>query len=309
MKQAIIGYWTLFRKKGLFNAIYAFYLYYYSKYKLKKIDRTKDNFVTTHGCKLLVIPTDEGISSELLVFGSHEPINIKFVSQKLKQGMTCLDVGANIGIYATLESKIVGDKGKVIAIEPSPINFRYLEHNLNLQNKNNFEAYNIATSNQEENLDFLIFNKKSNYCQVLRQGQEIPPETKVISVPTKRIDTLFKENPIDKLNLLRMDIEGHEWEAIQGAKDTIRKFKPMIKIEIHLSVIGSSTTKKIFDFFENNGYNSVYFISEKRDPAVRIKTKAGVKETSFEELYGKLEADELPLTMSLFIEKVDRLRK
>ncbi len=305
MKKAIIGYWTLFRKKGLFNAIYAFYLYYYSKYKLKKIDRTKDNFVITHGCKLLVIPTDEGISSELIIFGSHEPINIEFISKKLKQGMTCLDVGANIGYYATLESKIIGDQGKVIAIEPSPINFRYLKHNLSLQNKNNFEAYNIAAGNIEENLDFLIFNKKSNYCHVLRQGQDMPPETKVISVSTKRIDTLLKENPIDKLDLLRMDIEGYEWEAIQGAKETIKKFNPMIKIEVHLSVIGSDITKKIFEFLKNNGYNTVYFISEKRDPAVKIKTKAGVRETSFEELYEKLDDDALPLTMSLFIEKVD----
>lgn len=305
MKKAIIGYWSLFRKHGLLNAIYAFYLYYYRQYKLKKIDRTKDNFVITHGCKLLVIPTDEGISSELIIFGSHEPINIEFISKKLKQGMTCLDVGANIGYYATFESKIVGDQGKVIAIEPSPINFRYLKHNLSLQNKNNFEAYNIAAGNIEENLDFLIFNKKSNYCQVLRQGQDIPPETKVISVPTKQIDTLLKENPIDKLDLLRMDIEGYEWEAIQGAKETIKKFNPMIKIEVHLSVIGSDITKKIFEFLKNNGYNTVYFISEKRDPAVKIKTKAGVRETSFEELYEKLDDDALPLTMSLFIEKVD----
>lgn len=302
MKQALSGYWSIFRKHGLLNAINSFYLYYYRQYKLKKINPTKDHIIETHGYKLLVIPHDEGISSELIIFGSHEPIGIKLVSKKLKQGMTCLDVGANIGYYAVLESKIIGNEGKVIAIEPSPLNFKYLEHNLKLQNQSNYVAYNLACGDHEGEVDFLIFNKKSNYCQVLQNGKEIPPDTEIKSVPVKRIDTIISELNLDNLDLLRMDVEGYDWYAILGARDIIRKFKPMIKIEVHLSVIGSETTRKLFDFFLQEGYDTIFYITEKRDPVTKSKTKAGVTKITFDELFSRLDKDELPLTLSLFLE-------
>ena len=53
--------------------------------------------------------------------------------------MVCLDIGANIGYYVTLESKMIGDQGKIIAIEPSPLNFDYLKRNMMLQTTKNIE--------------------------------------------------------------------------------------------------------------------------------------------------------------------------
>lgn len=303
MKQALSNYWSIFRNYGLSNAIYSFYLYYFREYKLKKIDISKEHTVKTHGCKLLVIPNDVGISSELLIFGSHEPIGIKFVSSKLKKGMICLDVGSNIGYYATLESKMVGSDGKVIAIEPSPLNFKYLKHNLELQNKSNFIAHNLACGDKDGKIDFLIFKNKSNYCQVLQSNESVPEDTEIVSVPLKKIDSIIQDLDISNLDLLRMDIEGYDWHAIEGAKQTIHKFKPMIKIEIHYSVIGPMKTKQLFDFFKSEGYDKVFLISEKRDPVSKSKTKAGIISISYNELLSKLEKDELPLTLSLFLER------
>jgi len=106
MEKALFGYWNIFRKHGLKSTLWSFYSYYYTRYKLKKIDKSKELFVKTHGCKIKVNPSDEGISTELLVFGSHEPDTTKFVSEYLRDGMTCIDIGANIGYYSTLYSKI-----------------------------------------------------------------------------------------------------------------------------------------------------------------------------------------------------------
>ena len=92
----------------------------------------QSSVVQVNGYKLSVIPNDTGISSELLMFKTHEPLTTKLISKKLTSGMICLDIGSNIGYYALLEHKLVGKEGKVIAIEPSPLNFQYLQKNIKL---------------------------------------------------------------------------------------------------------------------------------------------------------------------------------
>ena len=60
--------------------------------------------------------------------------------KELKQDMICLDLGSNIGYYAVIESNIIGQSGKIFAIEPSPVNFPILKINLENQKKNNFSG-------------------------------------------------------------------------------------------------------------------------------------------------------------------------
>ena len=92
--------------------------------KKRKINPQK-NLLQINGSQLEVIPGDKGTSLELLLFNTHEPISTKIVSKLLQPGMVCLDIGANIGYYVSLENSIVGKSGKIIAIEPSPENFEY----------------------------------------------------------------------------------------------------------------------------------------------------------------------------------------
>ena len=89
----------------------------------KRAKNPEDLIVDVNGYKLAVIPDDLGISSELMMFKTHEPLTTKLLSKELKKGMTCLDVGGKIADDSLLESNIVGDEGKVIAIEPSPPNY------------------------------------------------------------------------------------------------------------------------------------------------------------------------------------------
>ena len=70
--------------------------------------------------------------------------------------MTILDIGSNIGYYAILESKLIGSTGKIFSIEPSPQNFKLLQENLEIQDTNNFQIFNLAIGNKNEKLEFLI---------------------------------------------------------------------------------------------------------------------------------------------------------
>ena len=110
----------------LTKAIKASYYYIHRNINQKKLDVVNKQLVKLDKYELSVIPNDIGISSELRIYKTHEPLVTSIVLNEVKQGMDCLDIGSNIGYYAILESKLVGETGKIFAIEPSSINFEYL---------------------------------------------------------------------------------------------------------------------------------------------------------------------------------------
>src|SRR3990172_4145951 len=193
-----------------------------------------ESMITVNGCKMIMIPNDPGISMELSIFKSHEPLNTKIISKILKKGMTCIDIGGNIGYYVLLERKLVGKDGKIIAIEPYHKNFQYLEKNIKLQNTENILAFNFACGDKEGKVPFYI-NKKSNGCQVIREDVKLPDLSKgtLTEVPIKTLDSIVDELKLDRVDFVRMDAEGYELHILRGLKKTLANFKPIISLELH----------------------------------------------------------------------------
>jgi len=252
------------RDFGLLKTLKTFYYYNYRLLKLRSLNRTKETVVSVNGYKLSVIPGDPGISSELQIFNIHEPITTQITLQELKEGMTCLDIGSNIGYYALMESKAVGTQGKVIAIEPSPKNFQQMKKNLDLENVNNVDAYNFAVGDKDDNVNFLI-HERSNCCFIIRKGEPIPEFAKVIKVPVKRLDSFIEEKKLHKLDFVRMDIEGHEINFFEGFWNAIRKFKPLIQMEFHDNLFNIDEKTKFFQKLKKEGYEIKYFIPRSLD--------------------------------------------
>ena len=118
------------------------------------------------------------------MFKTHEPLTTKLLSKELKKGMTCLDVGGNIGYYTLLESNIVGNDGKVIAIEPSPPNFKHLKKNLSIQDAKNVDAYNFAAGDVDGEVNFLVY-RESNGSFTIPDGETTAVSYTHLTLPTK----------------------------------------------------------------------------------------------------------------------------
>jgi len=73
---------------------------------------------------------DRGIGKELVCYREHEPTATALLKTFLREGMTILDIGANIGYYALLEARSVGPSGRVVAVEPEPRNAALLRRNV-----------------------------------------------------------------------------------------------------------------------------------------------------------------------------------
>ena len=249
---------------GLRKTVKTFFYYNYRLFKLRNLDTTKEQIVNVNGYKLLVVPGDPGISSELQIFNVHEPITTKITIQELKEGMTCLDIGSNIGYYALMESKAVGNNGKVISIEPSPKNFEQIKKNLELEKISNVDVYNFAAGDKDDEVNFLI-HERSNLCSVIPIGEPIPKSTNIIKVPLKRLDTFLEEMKLDKLDFVRMDIEGYEMNLFEGSWNAIKKFKPMIQMEFHDNLFDIEEKIKFFERLKKEGYEIKYFIPRALD--------------------------------------------
>ena len=248
-----------------------------------------ESIITVNGCKMIMIPNDPGISTELSIFKSHEPLNTKIISKMLKKGMTCIDIGGNIGYYVLLERQLVGEEGKIIAIEPLPRNFHYLKKNIQLQNFENISTFNFACGDKEGKATFFI-NKKSNGCKVIADGEK-PPDSSLGTlgeVSVKRLDTLVEELKLENVDFVRMDAEGYELHIIRGLKKTLDKFKPIISIELHKRQLGIEGTKEFFKLMKDLEYEVESYVPRELDIPL-IGTMKDVKKITIDQLVEMIE--------------------
>ncbi len=177
---------------------------------------------------MLVDANDVGIGRELRNYRLHEPILTRLLPLFTHRGDIVLDIGANIGYYSLLFSRLVGPEGVVIAIEPEPNNFNLLELNLSLNKVNNVHLYQVAVSDREGTATLFI----SNYSNWHSLRSKKSSTLKEIKVPTVTIDAIANKLGAP-INLIRMDIEGFEDKALHGGWETLRRDKPRLIMEVH----------------------------------------------------------------------------
>ncbi len=157
-------------------------------------------------------------------FGTYELEKQGALSRYLRPGMIVYDVGANAGFYTLLFSKSVGEKGHVYSFEPYPENTNHLLRHIALNGLKNVTVINAAITNIEKLASFHIAaNNSSGF--VSNNGA-------LLNVPTLSMDKFIKDGypPPD---LIKMDIEGGEIQALEGAKDVLVNTRAIWFIALH----------------------------------------------------------------------------
>lgn len=210
--------------------------------------RIAQNIVDFDAFKLIVDAKDEGISAELALDHMHEPFGTAILRHILTDGMTVAELGANIGYY-TMQECSARKLKRVAAIEPNPRSFEILRQNAELNGCGNVSLHNIAISDCDGTLPFYI-SKHSNICS-------ITPRTdyaRIIDVPVQTFDSFVLREQIGKIDMIRMDIEGHEICALRGMQETLRRDKPWICMEYHATLISESDREYFVSVLESLGY-------------------------------------------------------
>jgi len=292
LPKSIIFIKKYYQVYGIIKSIRAGYHYIFRFFKKFIVSDLQKPF-KINNYQMYLIPNDPGISKELSLFKSHEPINTKIISTFLEKGMTCIDIGGNIGYYVLLENQLIGKKGKVIAIEPLLQNFNYLTKNILLNNVNNVQIYNFACGDKNGKADFFI-NKKSNGCQVIRENTKPPNPSKgtISQVSVRILDDVITELNLDNVDFIRMDVEGYELNILTGLKKTLNKHKPIISLELHLRQLGLDGTKDFFQLMKDFEYEIESFIPRDLDIPF-IGTMSDVRKPTIDSLLTMIESDKV----------------
>ena len=161
--------------------------------------------VIAHGFRLRLDPLD---SLELSIFPRYEPFETELLTKEIRPGQTIIDVGANIGYYTLLFSKLTGDKGRVFAFEPEPLNYQILSENVARNGRTNVVTFNQAASDVS-GVSFLYLSPE-NYGD--HQAYSSDENRNRISVEMARIDDLVP----GAVDLVKLDIQGFEFHALTG---------------------------------------------------------------------------------------------
>jgi len=161
---------------------------------------------------------------------------------KVAKGDVFLDVGAHIGKYAVPIAKIVGENGLVIAVEPHPTNYKTLLENIRLNGLKNVIALNIAAWSENRKMTLFIGDKPGHHSAKKDFGRGS------IIVKAKALDNVLNELKVERVNWIKIDVEGAEFEVLNGLQNTLRKHRPTLIVEI------SKEQNKIEDFISKLGY-------------------------------------------------------
>jgi FkbM family methyltransferase len=169
---------------------------------------------------------------------------------RVKEGDIVIDAGANFGHLTTYYSKKTGITGHVYAFEPDSINRRFITENISL---------NMDCPDNISVLDLLIWNKNEmiNFCEsgsVSSSALYVDDHSKVIMKQATMLDEWLKSQKINGIDFIKMDIEGAEIQAMQGAINILKTNKPNMAIASYHMINGEPTYLWLEEFFRGLEY-------------------------------------------------------
>tara|TARA_B100001093_G_scaffold519881_1_gene611085 strand:+ start:1103 stop:1897 length:795 start_codon:yes stop_codon:yes gene_type:complete len=213
--------------------------------------KKKNRDVVLHGVTLTVDFRDFPSQHIYAYRNLYEAESVDLCKKILKKGMVCIDIGSNVGLFSSIFAKAVGSSGKVYSFEVNPKIIHILKKNMDCYN--NSIIYNEFVSNKIEIIKYISPFKGNK-------------ETK--NVKTVKVDELITE----KVDLIKVDIDGIDLLALMSAEKLIKQFKPYILIEISEDSKNNHDIHflDIISYLQNFGY-SPYHANSKFEPFIETK--------------------------------------
>lgn len=221
---------------------------------IKIFEFFSSRFTVRIGSHILEYCPSSDVGLAIFLNGIFEKSELEICGQFVKSGSVVIDIGANIGFHSVYFSNMV-QNGFVISFEPSADTFALLVKNI--MKLNNVYAFNAGISNENRIIDF--FESEDNAFSSLKdtKRKKIVKITKVICY---RLDDLIINLNLPRIDFMKIDVEGHEQEVLEGMIKILEKYRPVILCEIYGGVNSN----------ENPDHTVQYLIS-KRYTAFVIK--------------------------------------
>lgn len=168
-----------------------------------------------------------GSSNHGCWLGSYEFEKQDFISNLISPRSIVFDIGAHVGFYTLLFSALVGNSGQVAAFEPFPSNIAFLKRHIQLNGIKNVRVFEAAVAEKSGTANFQS-GPSSSMGHITDKSSASTFQVKIVSV-----DELVTNGEVPPPNYLKLDIEGAEFQALQGAVETLKVHHPVIFLATH----------------------------------------------------------------------------
>jgi FkbM family methyltransferase len=209
-----------------------------------------------------------------------DPAELRFVGERLRLGHVAVDIGCHKGAYTYWMRRRVGPGGAVYAFEPQPRQVAYLREAFSAMRYDNVVVVPMAVSDKcgEMLLRVSADAGRTHEASLERgagcreQGGSSSSSNSLLSAPCSTLsvnvttlDDFFAERPHGP-NFLKIDVEGHELEVLEGARRTLETHRPTILVECEARHRPGGDVRPVFELLHSLGYEGSFFVNRTRRP-------------------------------------------
>jgi FkbM family methyltransferase len=189
-----------------------------------------------------------GASIHSFWLGIYESDKQKIIPKYVKPGDIFYDIGANVGFYTLIASYLVKNEGHVYAFEPFLKNVEFLKKHVALNGLQNVTLFQLAIADHDGWVHFKE-GDEGGTGKIAEDGN--------LEVPVVSLDSIIADKKLSPPNVLKIDVEGAEYQVLKGASALFRDHKPLIFLATH----GDQIHKQCVDLLNNLGYQLETFPS------------------------------------------------
>lgn len=268
-------------------------------------DNARQRVVRSRFGVRFAVDTQDLIQRYLYLFGVWEPHMTRWLRGRLRPGDTFVDVGANVGYYAMVASRWVGDGGQVVAIEASPTFHRKLLQHVRLNQCGNVRAINGAVSDERKELTFVLASSAN-----MGANSIVPydgPAESSFQVEAFPLGELLEPAEISTARVIKIDVEGAEGSVVRGMIPMLDKLRPDCEITVEvtpdrMAQLGDSA-EELMKAMRDHGFHAYRLVNEytpesyvaalRGKRAVPVRWRGPVVEES-DLIFSRVDAETLP---------------
>lgn len=219
--------------------------YLYAKNSLREIRRNGVNY------KLDI----SNVVDHYLYFG-YQDLSYNSIIDEIQKSKVILDIGANIGTTMLFFARL-NPKAQIIAFEPHPRTYLRAKENLELNDFKNINLLNLGVGIKEEVLRLYEVNDRNpGMNRIIRTNKDIP----YLNIDVDALDRVFADMINEKIDFIKIDIEGHEYYALKGGEGVLKKYKPTLFIELDDNNLreNNSSAIGVIALLMSFGYSKIY---------------------------------------------------
>ena len=184
---------------------------------------------------------------------------VRFVREYISENAVIIDVGANIG-YMSIVASILQPKSRIYATEPGQENYTFLERNIETNDRKNVSAHKFAIGRENSSGSFMEDHAWGHLTEFEN------PLSQQITIRT--LDSFVVDEGIDRVDFIKIDVEGFEMQVFEGMTQTLKKFNPKILFEFNsfcMIAYGKTNPLEFLEYIDKNFSEKFIFNRGEKD--------------------------------------------